>query len=107
MASVDPDDDSITRYVVQHYRYDPDRHERRHVVVAAYDSQSEFERDLETLGTELRRAGAAGELADPHDMPPARSSSRAIRARAQHGRLITRAVEHGVRPPDEGVHPQD
>jgi hypothetical protein len=43
VAAVDPDDDTICRYVVRHYRYDPDRHERRHVVVAAFDNESEYD----------------------------------------------------------------
>jgi hypothetical protein len=43
VAEVDPDDDSIRRFIVRHYRYDPDRHERRHVVVAAFDSEREFD----------------------------------------------------------------
>ena len=29
MAVVDPDDDSIQRYIVLHYRCDPGRNERR------------------------------------------------------------------------------
>jgi hypothetical protein len=33
MARVDAEDDTLRRYIVRHYRYDPERHERRHVVV--------------------------------------------------------------------------
>ena len=40
VAEVDPDEDTIARWVVAHYRYDADRRERRHVVVAAFDSGS-------------------------------------------------------------------
>lgn len=42
VARVDPNDDSIERWSVRWYRYDPDRHERRHVTVAAFDNASEY-----------------------------------------------------------------
>ena len=38
----DPTDDSAVRFVLEHFRYDPERHERRKVVVAAYDNEVEF-----------------------------------------------------------------
>jgi hypothetical protein len=66
MAEVDPDDDDILRYVVRHYRYDPQRHERRHVVVAAFDNDAEFRSRIEALGTDLRRREENGE-ADPRE----------------------------------------
>ena len=34
MSEVDPNDDSIWRWVLKHYRFDPERGERRRVVVA-------------------------------------------------------------------------
>ncbi len=37
MALVDPDDDTLDRFVVWHYRYDAVRHERRNVVAIAFD----------------------------------------------------------------------
>jgi hypothetical protein len=54
MGRVDPDDDSILRFVLRHYRFDPERHERRHVVVAAFDNQDEFLAAVESLGAEVR-----------------------------------------------------
>jgi hypothetical protein len=35
--------------VVRHYRFDPARRERRHVVVAAFDNKREFEAPIEGL----------------------------------------------------------
>src|SRR5580700_7663243 len=43
MAQVDPADDSIKRFIVRHYRYDPERRARRHVVVAAFDNEPEYQ----------------------------------------------------------------
>jgi hypothetical protein len=42
--------------VVRHYRYDPDRRQRRHVVVAAFDNESEF---MARIQQESRRFGGA------------------------------------------------
>ena len=66
MPEVDPDDDDALRYVVYHYRYDDERHERRNMVVAAYDNESEFMGRIEALREELRARAARGE-GDPRD----------------------------------------
>ena len=62
MARVDPTDDTIRRFIVRHYRYDPSRRERREVEVAAFDNEKEFydfygqlHKDIE----ERKRAGQA------------------------------------------------
>lgn len=60
MAAVDPDDDSITRWVLWHFRYDPARRERRNVVVAAYDNEAEFKAHLASLHDSLVLAKAEG-----------------------------------------------
>jgi hypothetical protein len=41
MAAVDPVDETIERYLVQHYRADPVKGQWEHAVVAAYDNQDE------------------------------------------------------------------
>jgi len=58
MARVDPDDDK-RRYIVRHYRHDPERHDRRHVVVAAFDSRREFSACLDAISEEIRWRSAA------------------------------------------------
>ena len=60
MAEVDPDDDTIDRFVVWWYRFDPSRNERRNVTVAAFDNESEFIDRIEALTDELQRLKAAG-----------------------------------------------
>lgn len=61
VGRVDPDDDSLRRYIVRHYRYDPVRRERRHVVVAAFGSRWEFWACLDAISEEIRRRyGGAG-----------------------------------------------
>lgn len=54
MGRVDPDDDTILRFVLRHYRFDSERHERRHVVVAAFDNEDEFLAEAKALGAEVR-----------------------------------------------------
>ncbi|MBJ7610555.1 MAG: hypothetical protein JF887_14190 [Candidatus Dormibacteraeota bacterium] len=52
MATVDPDDDDIERYVVRRYAHDFRRHERRHQIVAAFDNKREFLRLLGELNSD-------------------------------------------------------
>lgn len=61
MPEVDPDDDEIVRYIVRHYRYDPNRHERRHVVVAAFDNEAEFRALIDVLSADLRARKESGQ----------------------------------------------
>jgi hypothetical protein len=60
VAEVDPDDDTINRFIVWWYRFDPARHERRNTTVAAFDNEPEFMDRIEALSDELRRLKAAG-----------------------------------------------
>jgi hypothetical protein len=61
MAVVDPDDDSIQRYVVWHYRYDSGRNERRNVVVIAFDNEHEFLAEIERRAARLKERQGRGE----------------------------------------------
>ena len=93
---MDPDDDSIRRFVIYRYAYDPDRRERRHQLVAAYDDVEEFERELDLARDRLtgldRREHWSGTIKEPgHDR----------RTRAAH--LVRRCVEHGARPPADAL----
>jgi len=60
-VKVDPDDDTIQRYVAWHYRYDPDRRCRRNVVVAAFDDAAEFESFIRESSEALHRRKAHGD----------------------------------------------
>lgn len=91
MAHVDPEDDSIRRFVIYRYAYDPQRRERRHQLVAAYDNVAEFERELdrarETLTGLDRREHWTGTVKEPgHDR------------KARAGHLARRRAEHGGQP---------
>jgi hypothetical protein len=61
MAQVDPYDDTRDRWVVFHYRFDPERHERRNVIVAAFDRKREFKSFMKKEGEALRAAREAGD----------------------------------------------
>jgi hypothetical protein len=98
VARVDPEDDSICRFVVRHYRYDPDRHERRHVVVAAFDNKREFAACMEETAAEIRGRRERGEAVDPTEHVTGEVQAPGHRRRQQNARLIERAAEHGVRP---------
>jgi hypothetical protein len=67
VAKVDVGDDSIRRFVVHHYRYDAERHERRHVLVAAFDNRREFKACMAAIRADIERREAAGEPVDRHE----------------------------------------
>jgi hypothetical protein len=98
VARVDPNDDSIHRFVVHHYRYDPDRHERRHVVVAAFDTAQEFEAYLTQADAALRERIARGERVDPAEHISGTDYEPGYRRKQANGRFLTRAIRHGVVP---------
>jgi hypothetical protein len=60
VAQVDPDDDKITRFVLWHNTFDPMRNERRHVVLAAYDTEAAFKAALSPLYEDLLRRRETG-----------------------------------------------
>lgn len=97
MPKVDPQEDSIRRWVVHHYRYDPQRRERRHVLVSAFDDEQEFDACMHALSGEVeerrrtrsgdQREHATGTVWEPGHL-----------ARAATGHTVRRAIEHGADP---------
>lgn len=61
MARVDPGDDAIERWVAFHFRYDPDRRERRNVIVGAFDGEHEYRAFLAATAAALRQAIGRGD----------------------------------------------
>jgi hypothetical protein len=100
VAHVDLTDDSIRRYIVRHYRYDPERHERRHVVVAVVDSKREFQAEYERADAALKGRRARGDDVDPREHITGTIREPGDDRRAAHGHLLTRALKHGVRLDD-------
>ncbi len=98
MAEVDVEDDSIRRYVLWHYRYDPQRHERRNVVVAAFDDEREFLSCQELLQADINRRRDAGEGVDRREHVSGGVYEPDHLRRAAYGHLIRRMIEHGVDP---------
>lgn len=64
---MDVEDDTIRRYVLWHHRYDPQRHERRNVVLGAFDDERELMSCLQRLQAEIsrRRDARDGSTRDP------------------------------------------
>ena len=99
MAQVDPENDNIQRFIVRHYRYDPERHERRHVVVAAFDNEPEFQACMQEVGAEIRRRRENAENVDRREHASGTICEPGYLRRAANGRLLWRAISHGVAPP--------
>lgn len=95
---VDADDDSIRRFVVRHYRYDPDRHERRHVVVDTFDTEAEFLAGIEAVRAGIEARRAAGGCVHPTEHASGITYEPGDLARAATGHLLRRMIEHGVNP---------
>jgi hypothetical protein len=97
VATVDPDDDSIVRWVVWHYRHDPDRGQRRNVVVAAFDNPDEFHADIQIRADELRDRKQRGEV-DSAERIGGQMYEPDYRRLQRNAHLLKRAIEHGVSP---------
>lgn len=94
---MDPYDDSMRRWVLEHYRFDPQRRQRRNVVVAAYDDQGEFEAAFATYDIRIRAQIEAGER-DPKEHVSGVFWEQGYHAAQALGRLVKDAVGHGVDP---------
>jgi hypothetical protein len=103
MAAVDPDDDEIQRYVVRRYAHDPQRHERRHQVVAAFDNEREFRRLLDRLAGDLQGRRDAGEPIDPLEHYTGLMLEPGYRRRQRDGHLLKKAIHHRVSLSEEQI----
>jgi hypothetical protein len=96
VGRVEPDDDSIKRFIVRHYRYDPARRERRHVVVAAFDNEPEFLACAERVRAEIAQRREREERVDPREHASGVVYEPGYLRRAANGHLLRRAFKHGV-----------
>jgi len=97
VAQVEPEDDSITRFIVRHYRYDPSRRERRHVIVAAFDNQREFHAAMKRVTDEIAQRRDRGEHVDPGEHASGVVYEPGHLRRAAIGHLVSGAIELGAR----------
>lgn len=97
MPTVDPDDDSVWRWVLRHFRFDPQRKQRRHVVVAAYDNAAEFEAALSAYRERTGLEIDAGDR-DPREHVSGEVWPPGHHAEQARGRMVLDAVRHGVDP---------
>jgi hypothetical protein len=98
VARVDVEDDGIRRFVVRHYRYDPGRHERRHVVVGAFDDEAQFHASMESVRLDIERRRDAGRHWDRKEHASGVVYEPGDRRRAATGHLLRTMIEHGVDP---------
>lgn len=96
VARVDPDDDTITRFVVYHYRYDPQRRERRPVIVDAFDNEPEFLACMRDVQAGIDRRRERADSVDPREHASGSVHEAGYLRRAANGHLLRRAISHGV-----------
>jgi hypothetical protein len=92
MGRVEPEDDTIRRFIVRHYRYDPARRERRHVVVAAFDNEPEFLACVERVGAEIAQRREHEDGVDPREHVSGVVHEPGYLRRAANAHLLRRAV---------------
>jgi hypothetical protein len=92
--------DAICRHVVYHYRYDPQRHERRNVAVAAFDNFQEFRATFVQLLADLDRRRQQDPTFDHRESLAGMTLEPGHRARAANGHLIDKMARHGVWVPE-------
>lgn len=97
MAHVDHADDTIWRWVIQHYRFDPARRERRNVIVAAYDSETEFRAEFDRYVEMIRGEIAAGNRS-PQESVSGTTLEPGHLAASARGHNVRRAIAHGASP---------
>ncbi|HEX8972022.1 hypothetical protein [Oryzihumus sp.] len=100
MATVDIDDDDLRRFVVHHYRYDPERHERRHVLVGAFDDAAEARACFDRVRADLERRRETDPGFDRREHVSSRTLEPGDRRRDANSRLLRRTIRHGVTPGD-------
>ena len=98
MARVDVDDDNIRRFVVRHFRFDPERHERRNVVVAAFDNEDEFIKLIHSIEADIKQRADAGAFVDKNEHASGMCLEPGHSRAAARGRFITKSLRHGVAP---------
>jgi hypothetical protein len=67
-------------------------------VVAAFDNQREFQRCLRAVSADIHRRRTAGEPIDAKEYASGITREAGDDQRAANGRLVTRAIRHGVSP---------
>lgn len=97
MPEADPNDDSLWRWVLQHYRYDPQRHQRRNTTVAAYDNAAEFEAAFTTYSQRIQADIDAGDR-DPRERVSGVIWHPGYHEEQARGRFAGDAVRRGVDP---------
>jgi hypothetical protein len=91
-----PEDDSIERFTVRHYRYDPLRRERRHVVVAAFGNEREYRTCMDNVQAEITGRRERGEPVDPSEHASGNVHEPGYLRRSANGHLLSRAIRHGA-----------
>lgn len=81
-----------------HYRYDPERHERRNVVVAAFDDETEFQDRIAELAADLHSRRDSAEPPDPRERISGVQLDPGYHALQRNAHLLRRAIAHGVPP---------
>ena len=90
---------SIQRFIVRHYRYDPERRETQHVVVAAFDNEAEYQARLQSEAAGIQRRRDNGGSVGRREHASGSVYEPGYLRRAANGHLLSRAIARGVSMP--------
>jgi hypothetical protein len=96
VGRLEPDNDGIRRFIVHHYRHDPARRERRHVIVAAFDNEPEFLACVARVQAEIVQGREREERVDAREHASGVVHEPGYLRRAANGHVRRRAFKHGV-----------
>ena len=87
-------DDTIWRWVIHHYRFDPERRQRRDVVVAAFDTAAELEAAVNQYHLEIQ-VGIDGGVRDDRERVTGVVWHPGYHSERARERTLSQAAAHG------------
>jgi hypothetical protein len=97
VSRIDPFDESLDRWVVEHYSYDSERHERRNRPIVAFDDPDEMVAFIDAASTELKERQRQGQ-ADQRERYSGVRRVAGYEASSSRERLAGRLRRHHQRP---------
>jgi hypothetical protein len=91
MTQVDIDDDSITRYIVWHYRFDNETRHYKKIPIAAFSKPREAKKIFNQESDRLRKRKESG-LADEREYISSDQKTAGHKGRARELRMFLRRV---------------
>ncbi len=94
MRLIDPEDDSLPRFIVWHYHYVEKHHERKLEAISAYSTRAEADQEFSSKSIDLLKRQEDG-LADPKEYFSCGYRAPGVREKSRLARLGIRKMRSG------------